>query len=160
MKDAKKRYNKFIKKNNITDEGERMNLARALGSMVFIENQLMYAYANMNKTEDRITVKDIENAQSVTGLKAFFKSGKTIRATYDLMKKQIMQKTVEDVKKFQQTTGLSYEEVILTTGLTDYKEEILAALRGDSSIYIPQFTKETDDDLIKGIQKKNNNKTN
>ena len=153
LKDAEKKYNSYIKKNNITDENERLQLAKALGSVVFIENQLMYAYANMNKTEDRITVKDIENAQGVTGLKAY-RSGKTIRATYELMRKQVLTETINNIRAYQQVTGLSYDQIIINQGLGQFKADLIPLLKGNRGLVTTPFTETTDEDLAAGVKKK------
>ena len=154
LRDAEKKYNAYIKEKNITDENERLQLAKALGSVVFIENQLMYAYANMNKTEDRITVKDIENAQGVTGLKAY-RSGKTIRATYELMREQVLTETINNIRAYQQVTGLSYDQIIINQGLERFKADLIPRLERNRGLVTTPFTEETDEDLAAGVKKKN-----
>ena len=123
LADAKDYYNKH--KGKLKTESDRLALAKALGAAVFIENQLKYAVANMNKTEDRITVQDILNAQELTKIKDLFASQEVIKQKYVSYKAQIYNTVLQEINEFQRVTGRTRASILEQFGLNKYASNIL-----------------------------------
>ena len=123
LEEAKDYYNKH--KGKLKTESDRLALAKALGAAVFIENQLKYAVANMNKTEDRITVQDILNAQELTKIKDLFASQEVIKQKYVSYKAQIYNTVLQEINEFQRVTGRTRASILEQFGLGKYASNIL-----------------------------------
>ncbi|HAH51744.1 MAG TPA: hypothetical protein DCL80_10975, partial [Balneola sp.] len=62
------------------ESGDQERIARA--QLGLIEQRMMYIIANANKETDRITVRDIENAEKRTKIFGLFMNEKQIRKNY------------------------------------------------------------------------------
>lgn len=147
LEKAKDYYNKH--KGKLKTESDRLALAKALGAAVFIENQLKYAVANMNKTEDRITVQDILNAQELTQIKKLFASQEVIKQKYVSYKAQIYNTVLQEINEFQRVTGRTRAAILEQFGLNKYADKIL----GESG-YLDKFEGKSTEEVLNIIKKR------
>ena len=84
-----------------------------------------------------------------------YRSGKTIRATYELMREQVLTETINNIRAYQQVTGLSYDQIIINQGLERFKADLIPRLERNRGLVTTPFTEETDEDLAAGVKKKN-----
>ena len=73
--------------------------------LALIEQRMKYLVANANKSEDRLTQKDIENAAQRTGIIKFFGSAKTVRQNYINLKKEFEDKAESFAMSYRQNGG-------------------------------------------------------
>jgi len=139
----------FEKHKNKVPVDQRLALAKALGAAVFIENQLKYAVANMNKTEDRITVQDILNAQELTQIKKLFASQAVIKEKYKAYRTQIYQTVLQEVNDYQAVTGKDRASILETFGMGKFADKIL----GESG-YADKFEGKSTDEVLNLIKKR------
>jgi len=69
------------------ESGDQERIARA--QLGLIEQRMMYIIANANKETDRITVRDIENAEKRTKVFALFLNEKQIRKNYGAIEREL-----------------------------------------------------------------------
>ncbi len=148
-KKLKKAKNYYEKHKNKVPADQRLALAKALGAAVFIENQLKYAVANMNKTEDRITVQDILNAQELTQIKKLFASQAVIKEKYKAYRTQIYQTVLQEVNDYQAVTGKDRAAILETFGMGKFSEKILG-----KSGYSDRLAGKSTEEVLNLIKKK------
>jgi hypothetical protein len=70
-----------------------------------IEQRMKYIVANANKSEDRLTQKDIDNAAKRTQIVQFFGSPRTIRKNYQNLKEEFRNKAQGYVMQYKNSGG-------------------------------------------------------
>ena len=73
--------------------------------LALIEQRMKYLVANANKSEDRLTQKDIENAAQRTGIIKFFGSAKTVRQNYMNLKEEFENKAQGFAMQYRRAGG-------------------------------------------------------
>ena len=102
---------KFMKENDKLQEdlsgafesGDQERVARA--QLGLIEQRMMYIIANANKETDRITVRDIENAEKRTKVFGLFMNEKQIRKNYGAIEKELTSKFKANVSAYVTNGG-------------------------------------------------------
>ena len=102
---------KFMKENDklqadietAFSSGDEERIARA--QLGLIEQRMMYIIANANKETDRITVRDIENAEKRTKIFGLFTNEKQIRKNYGAIEKELTGKFKTNVSAYVANGG-------------------------------------------------------
>ena len=102
---------KFMKENDklqadistALSSGDEERIARA--QLGLIEQRMMYIIANANKETDRITVRDIENAEKRTKIFGLFTNEKQIRKNYGAIEKELTGKFKTNVSAYVSNGG-------------------------------------------------------
>jgi len=102
---------KFMKQNDklqadistALSSGDEERIARA--QLGLIEQRMMYIIANANKETDRITVRDIENAEKRTKIFGLFTNEKQIRKNYGAIEKELTGKFKTNVSAYVANGG-------------------------------------------------------
>jgi len=85
------------------ESGDQERIARA--QLGLIEQRMMYIIANANKETDRITVRDIENAEKRTKIFGLFMNEKQIRKNYGAIEKELTGKFKTNVSAYVSNGG-------------------------------------------------------
>jgi len=85
------------------ESGDQERVARA--QLGLIEQRMMYIIANANKETDRITVRDIENAEKRTKIFGLFMNEKQIRKNYGAIEKELTGKFKTNVSAYVSNGG-------------------------------------------------------
>lgn len=73
--------------------------------MALIEQRMKYIVANANKSEDRLTQKDIDNAAKRTQIVQYFGSPRTIRQNYQNLKEEFVNKAQGYIMQYKNAGG-------------------------------------------------------
>ena len=73
--------------------------------LALIEQRMKYIVANANKSEDRLTQKDIENAAKRTQIIQFFGSERTVYQNYKRLQEEFIAKAQADAMKYRRAGG-------------------------------------------------------
>jgi hypothetical protein len=73
--------------------------------LALIEQRMKYLVANANKSEDRLTQKDIDNAAQRTEIIKFFGSAKTVRQNYVNLKEEFENKAQGFAMQYRRAGG-------------------------------------------------------
>ena len=73
--------------------------------LALIEQRMKYIVANANKSEDRLTQKDIENAEKRTKIIQFYGSAKAVRQNYINLKEEFEKKAESFAMQYRQAGG-------------------------------------------------------
>ena len=73
--------------------------------LALIEQRMKYIVANANKSEDRLTQKDIENAEKRTKIIQFFGSERTVYQNYKRLQEEFIAKAQADAMKYRRAGG-------------------------------------------------------
>ena len=73
--------------------------------LALIEQRMKYIVANANKSEDRLTQKDIDNAAKRTQIVQFFGSPRTIRQNYQNLKEEFINKSQGYIMQYKNAGG-------------------------------------------------------
>ena len=98
---------KQLKKAGIIAKNYRPTEAdlRAYTKLALIEQRMKYIVANANKSEDRLTQKDIENAEKRTQIIKYITSPRTIRLNYEQLREEFNQKAEDYLYKYKLAGG-------------------------------------------------------
>ena len=66
---------------------------------------MKYLVANANKAEDRLTQKDIENAEQRTKIIQFYGSARTVRKNYEVLQKEFSNKAQAFAMQYRRAGG-------------------------------------------------------
>jgi len=86
---------------NNADANKKAEFARDIARLMIIENRMKYIIANANKSEDRLTQKDIDAAAASTQIFTFFGGADLSQARYATLRTELNQKF--------ETAALAYE---------------------------------------------------
>jgi len=102
-KDVEKQLKKagIIAKNYRPTEDELRNYTR----LALIEQRMKYIVANANKSEDRLTQKDIDNAAKRTQIIKYITSPRTIRLNYEQLREEFAEKAGTYLSQFKLNGG-------------------------------------------------------
>ena len=78
---------------------------RKYTKFALIEQRMKYIVANANKSEDRLTQKDIDNAAKRTQIVQFFGSPRTIRQNYQNLKEEFINKSQGYIMQYKNAGG-------------------------------------------------------
>jgi len=78
---------------------------RKYTKLALIEQRMKYLVANSNKKQDRLTQKDIDNAESLTKIIKFFGSPRTIKNNYMQLRQEFMNKAERDLSQYKIAGG-------------------------------------------------------
>ena len=73
--------------------------------LALIEQRMKYLVANANKAEDRLTQKDIENAEQRTKIIQFYGSARTVRKNYEVLQKEFSNKAQAFAMQYRRAGG-------------------------------------------------------
>ena len=73
--------------------------------LALIEQRMKYIVANANKSQDRLTQKDIENAAKRTQIIQFFGSERTVYQNYKRLQEEFIAKAQADAMKYRRAGG-------------------------------------------------------
>ena len=98
---------KQLKKAGIIAKNYRPTEAdlRAYTKLALIEQRMKYIVANANKSEDRLTQKDIDNAAKRTQIIKYITSPRTIRLNYEQLREEFNQKAEDYLYKYKLAGG-------------------------------------------------------
>ena len=91
----------IIAKNYRPTEDELRNYTR----LALIEQRMKYIVANANKSEDRLTQKDIDNAAKRTQIIKYITSPRTIRLNYEQLREEFAEKAGTYLSQFKLNGG-------------------------------------------------------
>jgi hypothetical protein len=91
----------IIAKNYRPTEDELRNYTR----LALIEQRMKYIVANANKSEDRLTQKDIDNAAKRTQIIKYITSPRTIRLNYEQLREEFAEKAGSYLSQFKLNGG-------------------------------------------------------
>jgi len=102
-KDVEKQLKKagIIAKNYRPTEDELRNYTR----LALIEQRMKYIVANANKSEDRLTQKDIDNAAKRTQIIKYITSPRTIRLNYEQLREEFAEKAGTYLSQYKLNGG-------------------------------------------------------
>ena len=102
-KDVEKQLKKagIIAKNYRPTEDELRNYTR----LALIEQRMKYIVANANKSEDRLTQKDIDNAAKRTQIIKYITSPRTIRLNYEQLREEFAEKAGSYLTQYKLNGG-------------------------------------------------------
>ncbi len=102
-KDVEKQLKKagIIAKNYRPTEDELRNYTR----LALIEQRMKYIVANANKSEDRLTQKDIDNAAKRTQIIKYITSPRTIRLNYEQLREEFAEKAGGFLQQYKLNGG-------------------------------------------------------
>ena len=92
---------KIIAKNYRPTEAE----LRAYTKLALIEQRMKYIVANANKSEDRLTQKDIDNAAKRTQIIKYITSPRTIRLNYEQLRQEFNEKAGSYLNQYKLNGG-------------------------------------------------------
>jgi len=106
-KNGAKRVEKELKKAKIIGKGFRPTEEdlRIYTKLALIEQRMKYIVANANKSEDRLTQKDIENAAKRTDIIKFIASPRTIRLNYEQLREEFDNKAATFLSQYKLNGG-------------------------------------------------------
>jgi len=78
---------------------------RAYTKLALIEQRMKYIVANANKSEDRLTQKDIDNAAKRTQIIKYITSPRTIRLNYEQLREEFNEKAGSYLNQYKLNGG-------------------------------------------------------
>ena len=102
-----KEVEKQLKKAGIIAKGYRPTEEdlRIYTQLALIEQRMKYIVANANKSEDRLTQKDIDNAAKRTDIIKYIASPRTIRLNYESLQKEFDEKAATFLSQYKLNGG-------------------------------------------------------
>ena len=102
-----KKVEKELKKAGIIAKGYRPTEEdlRIYTQLALIEQRMKYIVANANKSEDRLTQKDIDNAAKRTDIIKYIASPRTIRLNYESLQKEFDEKAATFLSQYKLNGG-------------------------------------------------------
>lgn len=102
-----KRVEKQLKKAKIIGKGYRPTEEdlRIYTQLALIEQRMKYIVANANKSEDRLTQKDIDNAAKRTQIIKYIASPRTIRLNYESLQQEFDEKAATFLSQYKLNGG-------------------------------------------------------
>lgn len=102
-----KEVEKQLKKAGIVAKNYRPTEAdlRAYTKLALIEQRMKYIVANANKSEDRLTQKDIDNAAKRTQIIKYITSPRTIRLNYEQLREEFNEKAGSYLNQYKLNGG-------------------------------------------------------
>jgi len=102
-----KEVEKQLKKAGLIGKNYRPTEAdlRAYTKLALIEQRMKYIVANANKSEDRLTQKDIDNAAKRTQIIKYITSPRTIRLNYEQLRNEFNEKAYDYLTGYKEAGG-------------------------------------------------------
>lgn len=137
----------IIAKNYRPTEDELRNYTR----LALIEQRMKYIVANANKSEDRLTQKDIDNAAKRTQIIKYITSPRTIRLNYEQLREEFAEKAGTYLSQYKLNGG---EESYIQENFMDIPGVALQYQRKEKDFMMKQniTNQKTRQDILNTIQ--------
>jgi len=92
---------KYMKNMKIKEDYKTDDAAKQIAQLLVIEQRMKYILANANKREDRLTVKDVEDAASRTQIFKILGGSKEIINSYEVLRTDLIRNARDRIKEYK-----------------------------------------------------------